>query len=41
MSVGAGHEDSEKVTSDDYSFIDFSLAEKLAKHLGITIVSFE
>ena len=39
--IGVGYEDREKVTLDDYSFIDFPLAEKLAKHLGITIVSIE
>ncbi len=41
ISIGVGYEDRDKVTSDDYSFIDYPLAEKLAKHLGITIVSFE
>ena len=41
ISVGAGYEDRDKVTPDDCAFVDFSLAEKLAKHLGITIVSFE
>ena len=41
IQIGVGYEDREKVTLDDYSFIDFPLAEKLAKHLGITIVSIE
>ena len=41
ISCHVGYEDRDKVTPDDCAFVDFSLAEKLAKHLGITIVSFE
>ena len=41
ISCHVGYEDRDKVTPDDCAFVDYPLAEKLARHLGITIVSFE